>query len=155
MGANYQAILADHIREKIAPFPETGCWLWTGSHDKDGYGRAYFQKKMKMAHRVCYEFFIGPIPKDKELDHVCRVRCCVNPSHLEPVTHAENMRRSDINTQRVVRSNKERAKARTHCPQGHPYSGANLYIPAGGERRCRICNKHAQQRRRKKLGESK
>jgi hypothetical protein len=66
-----------------------GCWLWTASTDQGGYGK---YRRMQ-AHRYAYELFIGDIPPGLEMDHLCRMRECVNPFHVEPVTHAENMRR--------------------------------------------------------------
>lgn len=117
-------------RESGAP-----CWLWTGPLNDQGYGR-YFPNAESprpiRAHRAAYEFFVGPIPEGLELDHLCRVRHCVNPEHVEPVTHAENVRRG-------AAGNNKRAK--THCPQGHPYSGDNLYLYPGPRvhRGCRAC----------------
>ncbi|MGA4541309.1 HNH endonuclease signature motif containing protein [Uniformispora flossi] len=72
-----------------------GHWLWTGSTNRKGYGRFWFQGRSEEAHRVAYELFVGPIPDGLQIDHVCRVRPCVNPEHLEPVTHEENYRRGN------------------------------------------------------------
>lgn len=70
------------------------CWLWTGTIALNGYGLIYRQGgPLVGAHRLAYEVHVGPIPKGYELDHLCRVRRCVNPAHLEPVTHSENVRR--------------------------------------------------------------
>lgn len=79
------------------------------------------------AHRVAYEEIMGPVPEGLELDHLCRTRSCVNPSHLEPVTHRENMNRGDVATRR-----------KTHCPKGHPYDEENTGI-YNGYRNCRAC----------------
>ena len=68
---------------------ESGCWVWARSLDKEGYGRW----AGKSAHRFFYEKFVGPIPDGLEIDHLCNNPSCVNPEHLEPVTHQENMRR--------------------------------------------------------------
>lgn len=72
----------------LAPLGE--CWVWTGRQNRNGYGRLHYQGDEKMAHRVAYEVFTGPIPEGMLLDHRCRTRCCVNPAHLEPVTHSVN-----------------------------------------------------------------
>lgn len=80
------------ILERYAVDPETGCWLWLGNLNT-GYGRCKVNSKTAMAHRVFYEHHIGPIPKGTELDHLRRMRSCVNPSHLEAVTRRENVRR--------------------------------------------------------------
>lgn len=82
---------------------------------------------MVPAYRFAYEFLVGPIPDGLELDHLCRVRLCVNPAHLEPVTHAENNKRAGV--------------AKTHCKWGHPYNEANTYRRRDrpGNRQCRVC----------------
>lgn len=70
-----------------------GCWIWTAAVNKDGYGQFRYNGSMKLAHRVSYEIYNGDLSADLCLDHLCRKRSCVNPAHLEQVTHAENMRR--------------------------------------------------------------
>ena len=70
------------------------CWLWTGALRGDGYGKFHVKRKWVYAHRFAYELLVGPIPDGLELDHLCRIRNCVRPSHLEPVTHQENMQRA-------------------------------------------------------------
>jgi hypothetical protein len=72
----------------IAPLGE--CWVWVGRTNRNGYGRLHYDGNEKMAHRLCYEAYNGPIPEGLLLDHVCRTRCCINPAHLEPVTHSVN-----------------------------------------------------------------
>src|ERR1700743_2238118 len=92
-----------------------GCWNWTGSLTDAGYGRIRRKGfKEKLAHRILYEMVIGPIPAGLELDHICRNRSCVRPDHVEPVTHAENMRRAAVTSQW------------THCSRGHRLAGENL-----------------------------
>lgn len=119
---------------------ESGCWLWTGYTDRDGYGHFGVWDGSKKddwpAHRWLYQHVNGPIPEGLNLDHLCRVRNCVNPAHLEPVTNAENIRRGMVG---VVRGAQQRAK--THCPQGHPYDEANTIFYGGAKRyrRCRAC----------------
>lgn len=113
------------------------CWEWQGSRDRDGYGRV----NKKLVHRIAYEYFVGPIPDGLELDHLCRLRHCWNPAHLEPVTHRVNMMRG-----RGVGS--ENA-AKTHCVNGHEYTPENTYVGSNGWRQCRTCNRERQRRPRK------
>ena len=82
--------LPDRLQRNIIPVPESGCWLWIGSTDKGGYGRLKWQGRTTLAHRLVYKILKGRIRRNRMLDHLCRVRCCVNPDHLEPVTHVEN-----------------------------------------------------------------
>lgn len=72
---------------------ENGCWVWNGAKSPLGYGRVSRDGRWQEAHRVVYEDLRGPIPKGLSLDHLCRNPSCVNPDHLEPVTHRENLRR--------------------------------------------------------------
>lgn len=123
------------------PEPNSGCVIWLGPLNKNGYGKMITGYKSEgtrrtaWAHRLVYEYFVGPIPAGLDLDHKCRVRCCVNPNHLEPVTRKENMRRGMHAT-----SVKARNVLRTHCKNGHPLSGDNLYLNSG-HRVCRTCKK--------------
>lgn len=79
----------------VAPCPMSGCWLWTGCADRDGYGWHFSAaRKIVRAHTVAYRALVGEVPPGLELDHRCRVRCCCNPAHLEAVTHAENCART-------------------------------------------------------------
>jgi hypothetical protein len=117
--------------------PNTGCWLWGGSLNTGGYGAICVNGAKMVAHRFAYERWRGPVPPGLELDHLCRQRCCVNPEHLEPVTHRENVRRGTAGDQHL---------AKTHCPKGHPYSGNNLAIANTGQRRCRACQSESSRR---------
>ena len=108
----------------------TGCWVWMGHIRADGYGWFYKDGRAKLAHRAAYELLVGAVPAALELDHLCRMRHCVNPAHLEAVTRLENVRRGEGGKHNIVK---------THCPRGHPYDEANTYpIPSGG-RGCRAC----------------
>ncbi len=79
--------------EKVEPITETGCWIWMGTWQKNGYGRVSFEPgRSGLVHRWSYLHFCGEIPNDKEVDHICHVRCCVNPAHLRVITHDENMK---------------------------------------------------------------
>lgn len=117
-----------------------GCWVWTAAVESGGYGHMNVggrAGKMMRAHRLSYEHYIGPIPAGLDLDHLCRVRRCVNPAHLEAVTRRVNLLRGETLTAACA--------AATHCPQGHPYDGENTYVrtDAGreGQRQCKACNR--------------
>ncbi len=129
--------------EKAIPEPNTGCWLWNGALNLQGYGNLYVRGTNRQAHRVAYELYVGAIPPGLELDHLCRMPCCVNPSHLEPVTHQVNMRRGLPNRGVFQRS-------KTHCRSGHPYMPENTYHRADGSRECRTCTqKRCREHQRK------
>jgi hypothetical protein len=116
--------------EKVDKTPS--CWLWTASCFKDGYGQFYPRHgEPKGAHIWLWEQTNGPVPESKELDHLCRVRKCVRPDHLEPVSHRENTLRGTGPTAKNAR--------KTKCQNGHPLSGDNLITNDKGERSCRIC----------------
>lgn len=108
-----------------------GCWEWVGAIDRIGYSTVWYRGRVRRAHRVVYEVLRGA--PASELDHLCRFKACVNPDHLEPVTRSENLRRHYSTI--------------TGCPQGHSYDEANTYMD-GGKRRCRMCMREAQRRRR-------
>jgi hypothetical protein len=118
--------------------PDLGpCWVWTGPLREDGYAHLKRGHRMQKVHVIAYQLGVGPVPRETpDLDHLCRIRHCVNyERHLEPVTHAENVRRAKA--------------AITECPGGHPLSGENLIIDAKtGARRCRTC-RNAQGKERK------
>lgn len=126
------------LEARFVPEPNTGCWLWIGHVDERlGYGRMVIDGKRRVAHRIAYEALVGPIPDGLQLDHLCRVRCCVNPSHLQPVTQQENIRRG----QGIPAMN----AAKTHCPKGHAYSSENTYWQPGRlGRRCVLCQKEVR-----------
>lgn len=129
--------------EKIQ-YREDGCWQWTGTITRKGYG-LFHHHKMVAAHRWAFIHFRGSIPDQLQIDHLCRNRACVNPSHLDVVTNREN----------VVRGNEARGGLRSHCDQGHEYTEANTYWN-NGNRFCRECrrrfNREAKERARAKGG---
>ena len=104
------------------------CWLWIAATSVKGYGRFAFNGHNRLAHRVAYEVLVAPIPQWLQIDHLCRVRACVNPRHLEPVTPQVNTQRSPLLGLGNLR--------KTHCPAGHPYDASNTYEYAGA-RECR------------------
>jgi hypothetical protein len=110
----------------------TGCWEWTAA-TTDGYGSFGVGRNVqRQAHRHAYETLVGPVPDGLELDHLCRVRSCCNPAHVEPVTRQVNCERSPI-------IGKWKASV-TRCPEGHEYNDANTYYDARrNKRQCRIC----------------
>ena len=108
------------------------CWVWTAGKSRDGYGNFKRDGKDLKAHRVAYELVRGSIPTGLDLDHLCRVRACVNPDHLEPVTRRENIMRGAGYTAEQAR--------KTACKRGHEFTAENTYAWRGG-RICRTCRK--------------
>ena len=102
----------------IMPEPMSGCWVWIGPRHTAGYGQVWHEGKRTTAHRAIYEALVGPVPNGLELDHLCRNRACVNPAHLEPVTHQENMRRGNRWVGWI---------APPDFPCGHPRTEDNTY----------------------------
>ena len=120
------------------------CWLWRGATKPGGYGSIgtgteATGRSSTQAHRAAYESAYGPIPEGLVIDHLCGVRACCNPAHLEAVTQAENMARS-------ATSLPTRNAAKTHCPRNHEYSEANTYIGKKNTRFCRTCDRENQRR---------
>ena len=116
-----------------------GCWLWTGPLHDLGYARFAVTHNTKVyAHRYAYESKVGPIPEGLTIDHLCRVRHCVNPDHLEAVPHKVNLRRSPTQVSTIN-------STKTHCPRGHRYSNRD----SRGWRECRKCQAFNARQRRK------
>jgi len=126
------AALPDKIAARIQA-DEHGCWLWLGGHSQ-GYAQIWYKnpaeprRRSYRGHRLTYLLLIGDVGPGLVLDHLCGVRGCINPGHLEPVTIEENSRRAGL------------AKRRDECSQGHPLAGKNLYVKPDGSRRCRKCH---------------
>ena len=133
------------VRDPAARFWEhvekTGdCWLWTAKQNGKGYGkftvgrRSLGQRRDIYAHRFAYELLVGSIPDGLQLDHLCRVRNCVNPAHLEPVTPGENTRRGG-------------PASKTRCDYGHEFTPENTYRqPSTGRRSCLKCRRLVHRR---------
>ena len=114
-----------------------GCWLWVAKQNGHGYGSLRVgsiagRGNNAVAHRIAYELLVGPIPEGLTLDHLCRVRNCVNPEHLEAVTHRVNILRGSGASARNA--------AKTHCKHGHPLVPENIYRNPNGYRVCAKCD---------------
>lgn len=133
--------LPDRFWSKVNKDGPGGCWLWTaatlgGNAPEGEYGQfAMPRGTTRYVHRLAYLALVGPIPDGMDIDHLCRVKLCLNPEHLEAVTHQENDRRKNLHL-------------KPHCPQGHPYVESNLtpHDRSKGWRRCLVCTQ-AQNRR--------
>ena len=140
------------MRDKLLSRADTSgdCWLWIGHVRPDGYGtltqRVGGRVAPLYAHRLSHEEFIGPIPDGYQIDHLCRVRNCINPAHLEAVPPRINYRRgagwSGTNAQK------------THCKHGHEFTPENTRIHGDGWRACRACERAKVRRRREAMKES-
>lgn len=118
----------------------TGCWYWIAYRTaRGGYGKFNMGPgETTLAHRISYQWLIGPIPDGMVLDHLCVTPACVRPDHLEPVTVAENSRRA------------AKSRLRTHCQRGHEIAGDNAYATSNGGRGCRTCLNAGQRERRRR-----
>lgn len=117
------------------------CWLWHGDTTPNGYGCTKIRGKAYVAHRLFYEYFVAAIPAGLDLDHLCKVRNCVNPWHLDPVTRSVNNARATHPTHN---------SSKTHCPSGHPYDETNtVRIPSRPTARyCGTCLRSQSRERR-------
>lgn len=124
----------------ILPSFGSDCVLWTRAISDNGYGKVRVGDRVGYAHRIAHEVFVGPIPTGLQIDHLCRVRACVNPLHLEAVTQKENIRRSDSPSGRRFRA--------TACEHGHPFDEINTIRRSDGYRECRQCRRDRDARLR-------
>ena len=119
-----------------------GCWLWRGGLS-NGYGSLSYEGRHELVHRIAYKLLVGPIPSGLTLDHLCRVRHCVNPAHLEPVPQRTNVLRG-------IGLPAQRAR-QTHCKRGHPFDLANTCLSSdmawGNHRRCKTCRRQRDRAR--------
>jgi len=107
------------------------CWIWNGAKTTDGYGQIKSGDKIQYVHRLSYQFHKGEIPKGLQIDHLCRVRNCINPEHLQVVTLRENVLRG--NSIPAINARKKQ------CIKGHLLIGLNLVKSVLPVRKCRIC----------------
>lgn len=132
-------MLPEELENNILRSGFDSCWYWTGALFTQGYRQVCTPPfRNKKAHRVIYELIKGPVPEGLWLDHLCRKRNCVNPNHLEPVTHREN-------TLRGVGISALNAK-KTHCVAGHEFTAENTYERTANKdgvrgRGCRECHR--------------
>lgn len=116
----------DALPQFVAPRPD--CIIWIGALNQKGYGSSNLRgDRSGGVHRMVYEEFVGLVPEGMLIDHLCRVRSCINPDHLEPVTPAENTRRGLTNA------------TKTSCKNEHEFTDENTYIGPDGQRSCRQC----------------
>lgn len=129
--------LETRLKNKIK-IDKNGCWVWLGAKFKKQYGNyaqirisyGKYKSKIRKAHFISYEHFVGKVPKGKELDHLCHNTLCINPKHLEPVLHSENMKR-------------RKDSGLLFCKYGHKYIPKTIYIDPKGRRQCKICRKNS------------
>ena len=131
------------------PEPMSGCYLWMGTTNGrygtfDDYQLAPYRHRNTYAHRWSFQQHFGAIPAGMEMDHKCRNILCVNPDHLEAVTHLENVRRTPSS-----------GFNKTHCKYGHEFSTENTWVEKTGSRHCRECHRLAEAKRRAKSREKK
>lgn len=128
--AEAEAFMAKVVKD------EGGCWLWQGPVQNSGYGQHRFLGGWRLAHRFSYRAFVGEIPRGLTIDHLCFVRTCVNPEHLDPCTQAENNRR------RIAK------RPQTACATYHPDTEAEWGERGDGRTYCKECNRVRERQRR-------
>jgi len=122
---------------KVSPEPNSGCWLWCGSLDTNGYGQFWLRGTVVKAHRASAMIAGMTLFFDCEVDHLCRNKACVNPKHIEPVTRSENNLR-----------HRKAVGLIENCARGHELIGWNAVHDVDGRTRCRQCRRTAARERR-------
>lgn len=131
-----QKTMKDRFAEKVVVNRFSGCWMWTAATSTRGYGLFNVDGRMREAHIVAWELWVGPVPAGKVLDHYrCDTKRCVNPQHLHPTTRRANSQRN-------------RWARRTKCSNGHEYTPKNTHFDKLGRRRCRRCDRDRKARKR-------
>ena len=122
-----------HVDRLCIPEPNSGCFIWLGRLSPTGYGLVsrLVGYEDTLAHRLSYVLTRGAIPENKQIDHLCRNRLCVNPEHLEAVSQRTNILRGVGPTS--INSKK------THCEHGHEFTSENTIVKRSGTRNCRQC----------------
>lgn len=112
--------IAVRVLAALPDRPQDGCWIWQGTIGTNGYGQIKWLGRLYKAHRLLYTLLVKEVAP------------CCNLTHLEEVTHAENIVRGNLWNRR-----------KTRCPKGHPYNAENTYVRPDGRRRCRQCKRDA------------
>lgn len=126
----------DDLFDRTIPEPNSGCWLWAGWVGRNGYAKPGAFGRYQLAHRLAYELAKGPIPKGLQIDHLCRVRSCVNPDHLRVATCQQNILCGEGHAAKNA--------VKTHCKWGHEFDEENTiraFQRGSLKRKCRECNK--------------
>lgn len=130
----------ERLMKFVEPVTESGCWIWMGCMLPKGYGQFRLNGAATVAHKAAYLLIKGDYDQTLDLDHLCRVRCCVNPDHLEPVTRQENLRRGDG----------AKLVGKTKCMRGHALP-ENLYFTGSKKlARCKECDRIRRKRQPQK-----
>lgn len=147
-----------YLTARIRKIDPTGCWVWLGTKNSDGYGKTLVgrtkrgkgaQPVRRYAHRVAFFLAGGTLPEGADLDHLCRNRACVNPAHLEPVSRKENVARGLLPGLMRNPTWRPKRKLVRVCKHGHNMTGDNVRV-SGGRRVCVACKRASNSRHNEK-----